>query len=1113
MSKSYNVIEHENSKYYKEIPYITRKELKKNQNNIVIGCTKLKKYKSNSEKKELDLLYFKNEKYEVKTKMLGFNKGYVFVGNNSYITLKYRIPFFFILLLLLLIFGLLIIFNKNDTLPIKNPINFPETKIFPDNNKDSVEDKKKEDDPYKYVPNRKKVEEAKGIKYYISFDSNDGSGTMESITCKGNEVCKLPKNSMTKEGYIFTGWSTEKNGEPIYLDEMDVFNLTTKDNENIILYAMWKIETYNVEFFDYDGSVISKSKYDYGESVIAPENPKRLGYTFSKWDNDIVNEVKTDLTYNALYDVNNYEISYNLSGGAFEDNAPLTYTVEDDLFDIPKPSKKGYTFLGWTDDKTKEPIIDYKINQGTIGNIKLLANYKPNSYKLIYNTNGAREQISPKKINFDEIYGELPTISKKGYKLINWTDENNNEVSSKNVFNEDKDITISANWKIIKYDITYNLVGGVIEDNPLNYNVEQNIILPNPVKEGYIFLGWTSKNDDEPKINYEIKKGSTGNLKLTANYKPISYSIIYNSSSGTGKMESTKIKYNNKENLRKNTFTKEGYNFLGWSTIPNGNVTYKDEQEIYNLSCNDNDVINLYAVWEIIKLNVKYYDLFGGVLKEEEVDYGNMPTPPENPFLDGYTFTGWSPSINSVKTNVDYHAQYTKNQYIIKYDLNTGSSKDLKEINFDVESNAITLPKPTREGYTFLGWTGDNGLRAEINVVIPKGTIGNKNYKANWIANVYRVSLNPNSGIVNPSYVDISYNSLYGTIPEATKKGYSFEGWFYNNLLIKEDTVMNISFDHEIKANWKIIDYSITYNLNGGSLSSSISKYNIETDTFLLPKPTKEGYTFLGWTGDNGTIPSDNVEIEKGSIGNKVYTANWKPIEYSISYNLDGGSISSQPTNYNIESNTIALSQPTKKGYTFLGWTGTELTTATKNVIIAKGSVGNRNYIATWSKNYYTVNYYVNNNLWTQRSVGYGDEIPNLNGQDVLDSYHKFHGWNGWVSNMPDYDVTLTASVTEAYCQLITGHGPYGNASALLSVFQSAGWTGQISEAPSAPGYYLVVTDYTLTRAQAETQKNYIASHTNYTNYNFPYLYWVAIQCTNGYSSAWTRAKGQSQFN
>lgn len=535
MSKSYNVIEHENSKYYKEIPYITRKELKKNQNNIVIGCTKLKKYKSNSEKKELDLLYFKNEKYEVKTKMLGFNKGYVFVGNNSYITLKYCIPFFFILLLLLLIFGLLIIFNKNDTLPIKNPINFPETKIFPDNNKDSVEDKKKEDDPYKYVPNRKKVEEAKGIKYYISFDSNDGSGTIASITCKGNEVCKLPKNSMTKEGYIFTGWSTEKNGEPIYLDEMDVFNLTTKDNENIILYAMWKIETYNVEFFDYDGSVISKSKYDYGESVIAPENPKRLGYTFSKWDNDIVNEVKTDLTYNALYDVNNYEISYNLSGGAFEDNAPLTYTVEDDLFDIPKPSKKGYTFLGWTDDKTKEPIIDYKINQGTIGNIKLLANYKPNSYKLIYNTNGAREQISPKKINFDEIYGELPTISKKGYKLINWTDENNNEVSSKNVFNEDKDITISANWEIIKYDITYNLVGGVIEDNPLNYNVEENIILPNPVKEGYIFLGWTSKNDDEPKINYEIKKGSTGNLKLTANYKPISYSIIYNSLSGTGK--------------------------------------------------------------------------------------------------------------------------------------------------------------------------------------------------------------------------------------------------------------------------------------------------------------------------------------------------------------------------------------------------------------------------------------------------------------------------------------------------------------------------------------------------------------------------------------------------
>ena len=936
---------------------------------------------------------------------------------------------------------------------------------------------------------------------------------MDSITCDGNEVCKLPKSTLTREGYIFTGWSTEINGEPIYLDEMEVFNLSTENNANVVLYAMWHIESFDVEFLDYDGSTIQKVEYDYGDSIITPENPERSGYTFLKWDND-VKEVKEDLVINALYNINNYEISYDLSGGAFNEDAPSTYTIEDDSFSIPTPSKKGYTFLGWTNMEDNNPNIDYKIKQGTIGNIELIANYEPNSYKLIYNTNGAKETINPKEIKFDEEYGKLPSVSKEGYNFINWTNEANKEVSSKTVFSEENDITINANWDTITYTITYNLIGGKIEDTPNSYNIEtENIIIPNPEKEGYIFVGWSTQDDDTLIKDYEIPKGTIGNIVLTANYKPISYYISYNSSGGEGTMDKTKIKYNNHGKLSKNLFTKEGYNFVGWSASENGDLVYLDEQDIYNLSNSDNDVINLYAKWEIIKLSVKYYDLFGVILKEEIVDYGNNSIPPEDPFIDGYTFTGWNPSNEPIKSDTVYQAKYDRNDYVIKYDLNTSSSDDIKEIKYNVESDAITLPTPTREGYTFAGWTGDNGLRPQLQVIIPKGTVGNKNYKANWEANIYKISLNPNKGTVNPDYVNISYNSLYGIIPEATRRGYSFEGWYYNNSLITEDSLMKISSNHELKADWKVIDYDITYNLNGGSLSSKVSKYNIETETFTLNNPTREGYTFAGWTGDNGTTPSTSVKIEKGSIGNRNYTANWQVINYSISYNLDGGSISSQPTSYNIESNDFTLPQPNKTGYTFAGWTGTGLNSATKSVTINKGSIGDRSYTATWNKNYYTVNYYVNDNLWTQRSVGYGDALENLNAQSILDIYHTFHGWNGWVSNMPNYNVNLYANITESYCSLMTGHGPYGNATALLRVFQNAGWTGNIIEAPSAPGNYMVVTDYNLTRAQAEIQKNYIAANTNYKNYNFPYLYWVAVSCTNGYGEAWTRSVGQSQFN
>lgn len=304
--------------------------------------------------------------------------------------------------------------------------------------------------------------------------------------------------------------------------------------------------------------------------------------------------------------------------------------------------------------------------------------------------------------------------------------------------------------------------------------------------------------------------------------------------------------------------------------------------------------------------------------------------------------------------------------------------------------------------------------------------------------------------------------------------------------------------------------YNLSINGNGGTFNER--NIIVKNNKATLPKPEKYGYEFLGYKDENNNSYSTNIN-NVSAINNKKLSANWNAISYSISYNLNGGTVPSSDliNNYNVEK-TITLPTPVKTGYTFTGWTGTGLNNPTTNVTISN-SVGNRNYTANWSKNYYTVNYYVNGNLWQQRSVGYNDTLENLNAQSILDGYHTFHGWNGWTDNMPSNDINLYANITEAYCGLITGHGQYGNASGLLNVFQSAGWTGHIEEAPNFPGNYLVATDYNLTRVQAEAQKNYIASHTNYTNYNFPYLYWVGIYCSNGYSASWTRSVGQSNFN
>lgn len=304
--------------------------------------------------------------------------------------------------------------------------------------------------------------------------------------------------------------------------------------------------------------------------------------------------------------------------------------------------------------------------------------------------------------------------------------------------------------------------------------------------------------------------------------------------------------------------------------------------------------------------------------------------------------------------------------------------------------------------------------------------------------------------------------------------------------------------------------YNLKITSNGGTFSDN--SITVKNNSLILPIPTRYGYDFVDYIDSNNQHYSQNIS-NVNEINDKNLTAIWNAITYTIDYDLNGGTVSSSEIirSYDIE-DTFTLPIPQKTGYSFAGWTGTGLSTPTKTVII-NNNTGNRIYKANWIKNYYTVNYYVNNGLWAQRTVAYNDALENLNAQSSLDIYHTFHGWNGWVNNMPANNINLYAHITESYCRLTTGHGAYGNASALLNVFQSAGWVGRIEEQYSYPGNYLVRTDFTLTRAQAEAQKNYIASHTNYNNYNYPYLYWVAVECTNGYSEAWTRGLGQSYFN
>jgi len=953
-------------------------------------------------------LLYEDKKFLVKDKLFGKIKGYIWIGDNNYITLKRRYPFFLLLLFLIFLLLLLLLLLVKPKEEIKPIVEKPTTQITSETTTQTTTTKKRK------ITIRKKttVKITEPIKienkYLFEFNSNGAEGTMDNIVFDDTESIILPKNKFTKTGYTFLGWSLSSKGEAIYKDESVIDKDIIEPNKKNVLYAIWGINNYSIVFNDYDDSLIEEKKLNYGEKITSPENPIRKGYTFLGWDTEY-SKVEKDLIIKAQYGVDQYKIDYELDGGILK-NIINIYDIESETILIQQPEKTGYTFIGWNTLEESELILDYEIKKGNTGDITLIANYQANKYEIEFDSRGGLP-IENKVVIFNSPIGLLPSTEKIGYTFLGWEDSESKKYSDNFIYEFPENTKLYAIWDINKYNISYNLNGGKLDNQIKNYSVEsETFTLPNPTKDGYTFLGWTTPTNTEPVKNYIISKGTIGDLELIANYVPNSYYIKYNSNGAEGTMNQEKITYDTTKNLTKNTFIKEGYDFVGWAISEEGNALYQDEQEISNLTSENNKIINLYAQWKIKTFTVDYYDWENYLLDSELVDYGGTINPPAEPNRDGYTFKGWYPTNDIIKSNSQYFTQYEINKYMITYDLNMQNANDINNINFTIESDDIILVAPSRTGYTFLGWTGSNGRKSELEVIVPKGSVNDKNYKANWVANSYVISLNPNGGVLSTKEIKTVYNSLYGIIPEPTRTGYTFEGWHYNDEKVLESTVLTRAYNHELIAQWKVIDYSISYNLNGGSASSLPTIYNVETNTFTIPNPTRTGYTFLGWTGSNGSTPQKNISITKGSTGNKSYTANWQVNTYDISYNLNGGSASLK-NNYTIETNTFTIPNPTRTGYTFLGWTGSNGSTPQKNISISKGSTGNKSYTANWQVINYSISYNLNGGNASNKT-SYNIETNTFTLSNPTRTGYTFLGWTGSNGNSAQKSVSISKGST-----------------------------------------------------------------------------------------------------
>ena len=233
---------------------------------------------------------------------------------------------------------------------------------------------------------------------------------------------------------------------------------------------------------------------------------------------------------------------------------------------------------------------------------------------------------------------------------------------------------------------------------------------------------------------------------------------------------------------------------------------------------------------------------------------------------------------------------------------------------------------------------------------------------------------------------------------------YNFTKWIAGEVESTENPyVITMTKDLVLTPVFTPVTFTISYDLMGGALAEGVTNpatYTIESESFTLNNPTRTGFDFLGWTGTDLTAPTQQVTVAKGSYDNRSYIAQWSPIVFPITYNLAGGEVDGDnPESFTIESATFTLKNPTRKGYEFAGWTGTDLTEPTQTVTIPVGSMDARSYTATWTPIVYTISYELNDGVWREsynaNPTTYTIETETIYLKNPRKGGFSFAGWMG----------------------------------------------------------------------------------------------------------------------
>ena len=246
--------------------------------------------------------------------------------------------------------------------------------------------------------------------------------------------------------------------------------------------------------------------------------------------------------------------------------------------------------------------------------------------------------------------------------------------------------------------------------------------------------------------------------------------------------------------------------------------------------------------------------------------------------------------------------QWTAPTYAVTLNTNGGTINNGNVTSYTYGVGATLPTDVTRTGYTFKGWYYNENLTGSPVTAISNTETGNKEYWAKWEINQYTITFDTVGGSTVASITQ-DYGTAIAAPADPTREGYTFTGW-------DRDIPATMPAENmTVTAKWKVNQYTITFDTNGGSEITPITQ-DYGTAITAPASPTREGYTFIGWDkAIPATMPAENMTI----------TAKWKVNQYTITFDSNGGS-EIAPITQDYGTAITAPADPIREGYTFIGW-------------------------------------------------------------------------------------------------------------------------------------------------------------------------------------------------